>query len=198
MLGDSEFFKRYGVNFSVFDSSDSRKGVLGFTVDGRPAAKLCLKYKVEPIFEMLAYKLEENGVRCAVETYDPAINSAFVAYCRGDSDNPINVVHKNANDFYAAEEPKADDMTGAVACSSRLKLVEIAVWCKRTVRILRISSILQLFISCISIAVMTTALAFGFVSYINQYHVLVWQVLAILPVFALMMINFPKRDYFNT
>ncbi len=197
MLGDAEFLKRYGINLSSDNSSKNKRGVLGFVLDGRLAAKLSIKYNVEPKFELLVEKLEAEGIRCTIETYDPVINSTFVANCREGSNKPINVVHKNVYDYYGNIEIKSEKNTGAVACSSRLKLVELEIWCKRIANILRISSISQFLVSSVAIALMAVAIAFGFIKTINQYHILLWQVVSFLPLTALMLAKLPKRRYFN-
>ena len=71
--------------------------------------------------------MEKNSIKCAIETYDPVINSAFVAASRKPGKAPINVVHKNVTDFYSEMPENVEGSTGIVACSSRLKLVECVV-----------------------------------------------------------------------
>ncbi len=197
LLGDVEFLKRYGINLSSADASKNQRGVLGFVLDGHLAAKLSIKYNVEPKFELFAEKLEAEGIRCTIETYDPVINSTFVANCRDSSNKPINVVHKNVYDYYGNIEIKSDKNTGAVACSSRLKLVELEIWCKRIAKILRISSISQVIVSCVAIALMAVAISLDQVKTINQYHILLWQIISFLPLTALMLAKLPKKRYFN-
>ena len=197
MLGDVDFLKRYGINLSLDDAAKNHRGILGFVLDGRLVAKLSIKYNIESKFEVLAEKLGAEGIRCTIETYDPVINSAFVAYCRNNSDNPVNVVHKNVYDYYGNIEIKSERNTGAVACASRLKLVELEIWCKRISKILRVSSILQVIISCVAISLVALAIIFGLIKSINQYYVLLWQLISLLPLSILMLAKLPKRKYFN-
>ena len=54
LLGNAEFLKRYGVFIGDMTSKRRGEGILGFAIDGMPAAKLCVRYETEPLFEMLA------------------------------------------------------------------------------------------------------------------------------------------------
>lgn len=198
ILGDAAFMGRYGVNFSGRDSVGTGQGIILFAIDTRPAAKLCLKYKTEPVFEMLISKLAAEGVKCAIETYDPAINGAFVAECRESRKDPVNVIHKNVADYYREPNLKADENTGLVVCSSRLKLVECIVWCKRILQVWKISSVLQIILSCLITIGIATVIAFGEVKYLTQYGVFLAQIICMLPTFAVMRAKLPSEDYFTT
>ncbi len=197
ILGDAEFCKRYGIAFEGMENTREGDGILGFAVDGRPAAKLCCRYRCEPIFEMLIEKMGENGIRCAIETYDPAINSAFAAACRKSKVNPVNVIHKNAVDYYSKEERSADENTGFVVCASRLKLVEGIIWCKRLRKTQRICSLFQWVIYGLICAGLIALVAFDLIGGINQYYILLVQALTMLPTLALTLFGFPKKDYFS-
>ncbi len=197
ILGDAEFCRRYGIVFEGMENSREGDGILGFAVDGRPAAKLCCRYKCEPIFEMLIEKMGENGIRCAIETYDPAINSAFAAACRKDKSNPVNVIHKNVTDYYRGDEGSINENTGLVSCASRLKLVESIIWCKHLSRALKICSVFQYITYGLICALLTVLVAFDLIGGFNQYYLLLAQALTMLPTFAAALIGFPKKNYFS-
>lgn len=197
ILGDPSFGLRYGIVFPSGEGADDGTGTLVFAVDGRPAAKLRIKYKSTPFFEMIAQKLSENRVKCVIETYDPVINSAFVSECRQSKSNPINVVHKNTNDMNSEIELKPDKNTGLVVCSSRFKLAETVIWCKRILSTLKTSSVIQTVMYSILFALVATAVALNMSQYFNQYIVMLCQMACILPVFAVMAIKFPSAKYFS-
>ncbi|MBE6596194.1 MAG: hypothetical protein E7641_00850 [Ruminococcaceae bacterium] len=193
ILGDAEFAKRYGISFPGGAEGD---GIIGFAIDGRHSAKLCLKYKTEPLFEMLAGKLAENGISCVIETYDPVINSSFVAACRKNNDDPINVVHKNVMDFYRKTQYRSLEKTGIVVSASRFKLVEAVIWCKRLCPIFKRGSVIQLVLYCVSFAAIMALTVLGLIPMLNQYAALVFQLLCFLPI-PLLMRGLPKKDYFS-
>ena len=197
LLGNDEFLKRYGVVIGDMTSKRRGEGILGFAIDGMPAAKLCLRYETEPIFEMLADRLAENGISCAIETYDPAINSKFAAECRDRDAVPVNIIHKNANDYYSTSKVYRKESTGMVACASRLKLIEAVIWCKHISRIWKICSICQYVMYGLAFALAAVVTAFGISEYVNQYTVLIMQIIAALPTIIAMFAGFPDRDYFS-
>lgn len=197
ILGDADFCRRYGIIFEGLENTKEGDGILGFAIDGRPAAKLCCRYKCEPVFEMLLEKMGEAGIRCAIETYDPAINSAFAASCRERKANPVNVIHKNAADYYGADQSFLNEDTGLVVCASRLKLVESVVWCKRFCRALRICTIFQCISSGLIFAALAALVVLGHIGAVNQYYLLLAQALTMLPTFVTMLVGFPKKNHFS-
>lgn len=197
LLGNAEFIKRYGVIMGDMIPKKRGEGILGFAIDGMPAAKLCVRYETEPLFEMLADRLAENGISCAIETYDPAINSKFASECRDRDAAPVNIIHKNANDYYSTSKVYRKESTGMVVCSSRLKLIEAVIWCKHVSRILKICSICQYVMYALAFVLAAVVTAFSFSAYVNQYTVLIMQIIAVLPTIIAMFSGFPDRDYFS-
>ncbi len=195
VLGDSTFVQRYGIVFPQNEKADDN-GVLYFAIDGKPAAKLCLRYKCEPLFEMLLIKMAENGVQCAIETFDPVINSAFAAKSLKNKSLPINVIHKNAADFYAEQGTPSLEDTGLVVSASRFKLIEGVVWCKRLRKISRILNIFAWVTFGIAVCAIGAVMALGFAERLTQYSVLILQLMALVPTFAAMGILMPPKNYF--
>ncbi len=197
LLGNAEFLKRYGVYIGDMTPSKKGEGILGFAIDGMPAAKLCVRYETEPLFEMLADRLAENGIVCAIETYDPAINSRFAAECRDKDAVPVNVIHKNATDYYSSSKVYRKETTGMVVCSSRLKLLEAVIWCKHISRIWKICTIFQYIMYGLIFAGAVAVSILGWGEYVNQYTVLFAQLVAMLPTVIAMLAGFPDKDYFS-
>ena len=197
ILGEADFLKRYGIGFDATQKTSNRDGILGFAVDGKLAAKLCLRYECEPFFEMIVERMEQNGMRCAIETYDPIISGAFVAACRENKSIPINVIHKNVADYYSNRNAEAAEDTGLVVCSSRFKLVESAVWCKRLRGVLKLCGAMQIIFSAIFCGALAAAVCLGYMEYIDQYAVMLAQAMSMMPVFFAMALRFPSKDYFS-
>ena len=197
LLGNAEFLRRYGVSMGDMTPKKRGEGILGFAIDGMPAAKLCVRYETEPLFEMLADRLAENGISCVIETYDPAINSKFAAECREQDAVPVNIVHKNADDYYSTSKIYRKESTGMVVCSSRLKLIEAVIWCKHLSRVWRICSICQYVMYALAFVLAALVTAFGISEYVNQYTVLLVQIIAALPTIIAILAGFPDRDYFS-
>lgn len=195
ILGDIEFQHRYGVSFSDKELQQHGEGILCLSIDGVPAAKLCLRYKTEPIFEMIVSNMEENGIKCAIETYDPVINSSFVAASRAGQCAPINVVHKNVTDYYSEMPEDVECNTGLLACSSRLKLVECVIWCKKIFSAKKSCLAVHFVFSALTLALLVIALGFGFIDKANEYWVMALQMLGIIPTMLCIYAKLPSKKY---
>jgi len=145
VVGDIDFLRRYGIEFLNTETSGKNKSnaTLYISYDGKASAKLSAKYTVEPVFDMLIERLSAEGVHCVIETYDPMINTAFVASLRKKGRAPISVVHKNAADINrTCDRTNRNSDHGILAVSSRLKLAEAMVWCSRICRIEKIINVI--------------------------------------------------------
>ncbi len=198
LLGNVEFMQRYGVSFGEMAPKKKAEGILGFAIDGSPAAKLCLRYQTEPLFEKIAERLAEEGIQCVIETYDPVIGGKYVAECRDQYAPVVNVIHKNSADFYSNPTTYRNEDTGIVVCSSRFKLAEGVIWCKRVTRILKLCSIFQFVMYALALAGVVLTTVFGIFEYVNQYTVLLLQVISMLPTIIATVLGFPNKDYFST
>ena len=199
IVGDADFLRRYGIEFpSSEGTSDGRNATLYISLDGRASAKLTAKYSVEPVFDMLIERLARDGIHCVVETYDPMINTAFVAKQRKRGRAPISVVHKNAADINRKAgnaKKKADH--GILAVSSRLKLAEAAVWCARLCKIDKISNIIIYSSMGLGFAVALTLAILGAIPCFMQYMLVLYLGAVAVGIAALALSLFPNKNYFT-
>lgn len=180
ILGTAYYMSRYGISTDA--AGVTQTGILYAAMNSLLAAKISLNYKTEPLFEMLSQFLGDNGIETVIHTYDPAINGGYVAKCRGKLEGgyPISVVHKNKTDYYASEEPLISaGKTGVFAVSSRLKLIEIAIFCKRILKVDKMNSLVR-YISFGFMAVLSAVLMItGAMPHINLIWVLLHQAILI-------------------
>ena len=205
LVGTPTFMKQYGLNFPVSESSDERSLTLCVSLNGKITAKISVKYKSAGIFEMLAEKLAAEGVYCAIETYDPLINSELINSERIFGDAPISVVHLNLGDL--ARE-KYDEITenkmllagepiGVVAGISRLKLAEALIWSRRIIKTRKKTS------RAIMIGGLIGALLSGLIFFLelgglfNQFSILVYQLLICAASVFITYSTIPPKDYFD-
>lgn len=166
IVGDAAFMDRYGY---VFPESKNRS-TLCVSLDGSISARIGITYSVQPVFEMLAERLAQNGVYCAVETYDPMINSALVKSARTLGNTPISIVHRTAKDIYAKENTMyKNDTTEVLVRDSRLKLAETVIWAKRIVKVRKIITALCLSGSVTAFAFAVIFNSLGLAHFANQY-----------------------------
>lgn len=198
LVGSHGFMNRYGLQFPEGETKKGRAS-LCISLDGKQSAKMSVKYEVEPVFEMLIERLAEEKIHCVVETYDPMIQTAFVASTRKLGHTPISVLHKNTDDLKYAKQPmsRRKAPVGLVVLSSRLKLCEAMIWCKRLVRLERRSRYLIGGISVLGILVSALLLRLGWMSVVNQYWLLLWTGLTNLFLAIFLRNGFPSKHYFT-
>lgn len=197
ILGERSFLLRYGIAFPE-DEKQSDRCSLCVSVNGGATAKLSVKYEPEPIFEMLVERLYREGIICAIETYDPLINSDMIAKSRTLGDAPVSVVHKNAEDYRTnTAEVYRGRLDGVIACSSRLKLAEAAVWIKKLVRIERISKIFSVCSSAVGLLAALIIVVLGAVGGFNQYHVIIYLLAQLAALTVMLLMILPSKKYFT-
>ena len=145
IIGSTDYLMRYGIS-TEDDGKKVVPGILYVALNSKLEAKLSLNYRPEPLFEELCVMMGDNGISTVIETYDPVISGAYVARCRRSLDvkYPVNVVHKNKTDYYKKNNTQImASKSGAFVLSSRLKLVELAVFSKKIVRVVRYNSLVR-------------------------------------------------------
>ena len=200
LMGDAKFFEKYGIQFPENKDKTVRDGVttLCVAIGGLPACKVSIKYEIEPMFEVIAERLYECGISTVIETYDPLINSSFVMACRNMGAAPINVVHKNIADRDGTTKEIVDrDGRGILSCSSRLKLAEALVWCRKIISIRRLSGIFSCVIAVLGLLLSLAATVLGIVGEINEFLVFAYLAATLLVSFLAINKDIPKKTYFT-
>ena len=197
IVGEAEFMQRYGLVFPP-NEQDNGRSTLCVSLDGKVTAKLSVKYEVEPIFEMLIERLNSEGIKCAIQTYDPLINSVMIGKARTIGDTPVSVIHNNATDFHAEKKNRYRSQSdGVVSCASRLKLAELEIWLKRLSRIKQICKKLAIAFSSIGAVVFLLLVGLGVTAYVEQIYVLLYFLLETVAVIAVMLAYLPSKRYFT-
>ncbi|MBO5883919.1 MAG: hypothetical protein J6Q78_05900 [Clostridia bacterium] len=200
LMGDAKFFEKYGIVFPENKDKTGREGVstLCIAIGGLPVAKVSVKYDIEPKFEVIAERLYECGISTVIETYDPLINSSFVASCRNTGSAPINVVHKNIADKDGNKKEIEDrDGRGILSCSSRLKLAEALVWCRKIITIRRLSGIFSCVFATLGLLLSCAAIVLGITVDINEFYVFAYLLITLLISFLAVNKYIPKKSYFT-
>ena len=198
LVGDAEFMRRYGIEFPTAVSKANGDTIL-VSLDGRATARLLAVYEVEPVFDMLIERLAAEGVHCVIETYDPMINTAFVARHRRKGRAAISVVHKNAADINRPQNNahrRSDH--GLLVLSSWLKLAEAVVWCSRLCKVDRLLNV-AVYVSIGFALLLAIALGvFGIIPCFIQYLLFVYMLLAVIAMLTITFVSVPPRGYFTT
>ncbi len=199
LVGDAMFMRSYGLYFPE-DATDEHRTSIYVSLDGKASAKLSVAYTVEPIFEMIAERLTKEGVECIVETYDPMICADLVASLRQGGTAPVSIIHKNVSDLSnrgKKKKARGRESLGVLVQSSRLKLAEALVWCKRLMRFERYANWLSLAWAVIGVVSVMGWIGLGGDSSYLQYWLLSIILLSNISAVILAFLSFPKKKHFS-
>ena len=199
IVGDAAFMNRYGFEFDDDTKDSSQWATLCISFDGKMSAKATVRYNIEPLFEMLIERLSENGISCAVETYDPLICSKLVERLRRFGNTPVSIVHKTAKDIYRGQngrDSKKED-TGLIVKASRLKLAEAVIWCKKLLSIRKKIAAMSVAGGIIAFLFAVTLNLLDAVQWTNQYILLAFRAIWIALILAFAIFEMPKKNYFS-
>ena len=197
VVGEREFLQRYGLEFPPNEQENGRS-TLCISINGGVSAKLSVKYQPEPLFEMLAERLSAEGISCAIHTFDPLINSAMIADVRTLGDSPISVIHGSTQDLADVNVRRySEEGDGVIACSSRLKLAEVAVWLKRLTKVRKIFERISWVSAALGATLLVLIMTLDAAAYVSFEHLsafLLLQAAVCIVVYVTMM---PRKSYFT-
>ena len=207
LVGDEQFMARYGISFPkvTFKKEGDEVFSICVSINGRSTARIIVKYVVKEMFEMFAKRLEEDNIYCAVETFDPMINTRLLLKLRGVEKPPISVVHLGIEEHISRSDKRKEEMLhesseesiGVLAKKSRLNLA-VAVTCAKSM--CRLRKYVNLY--CYSSAILGGVLAFfnvffGWTESINEFLILLYWIGIFAGFAALTFTNLPKKDRFS-
>jgi hypothetical protein len=206
LLGNEQFMSRYGISFPKvsFKHKEDEVFSLCVSINGRASARIVTRYSVNEMFEMFAERLAEDGIYCAVETFDPMLSTELLSRIRGEGRPPVSVVHLGVADLNARSSHKESALfdalgedTGVLAKRSRLNLVVAASDAVRSVS-LRKRVNLYCYLAAVLGALLSLAgVFFGWASGINEFIILLYWIVTAGGLVALTFMGMPNRQRFS-
>ena len=196
IIGDHDFMRRYGLDFPK-DETDNGRSTLCVSLNGKVTAKLSVKYRTDPTFEMLVERLYAEGVSVALRTADPLISSNTVAASRTIGKSPISIIHLGVDDISAAHGNYREDADGVIACKSKKKLAELVVWIKKLKRVRKLSGLIAVGFSAVGVVALALLVAFGGVGFVNQLYIMLYLLLELGAITGVMIAFLPTKKHFT-
>lgn len=207
LVGNEQFMARYGIPFPNVNFKNGGDEIysLCVSINGRASARIIAKYTVNEIFEMFATRLEEDGIYCAVETFDPMINAESLGRLRNEKYPPVSVVHLGIDDYHSGERNRKegvlfdidDESMGVLAKKSRLNLVVAASNAKRMRRLRTRVNLLCYALSILGLGICCLDLIFNWIEGMNEFYILLYWILSAGALAAVIFTGLPKRDRFS-
>ena len=206
LVGNEQFMARYGITFPqvTFKNSGDEIYSLCVSVNGRASARIVTKYSTNEIFEMLSQRLSEDGVYCAVETFDPMLSTELLKKIRGEERPPVSVVHLGVDDLSSSRTHRERTLfdassadIGVLAKGSRLNLV-IAVSSAIRTKLLRRRVNLYCYLSAALGSVLSLfSVLSASMGGVNEFLIVLYWLLSIGGLIALVVTGAPKSDRFS-
>ena len=207
LIGTEQFMARYGISFPnvSLSSEDDKIFTLCVSINGRVTARFAVRYSVNEMFYMFSKRLWEDGIYCAVETFDPMVSSELVARVMPKKQAPISIVHLNVGNLEEKSIKGRDrfmfdveDKTlGVISFTSRLNLAVALCDAKRMKKMVNQTNLLA-----IGACAFGAILAFLFAllrinEYINELYVLLYWIACMGGFVGLVLGTFPKISRFS-
>jgi hypothetical protein len=157
------------------------------------------------MFEMLAYRLQEDGIYCALETFDPMISSELLARLRGSDLPPVSVVHLGISDHESTRRTHTDGVlfdvdggeVGVIAKKSRLNLVVAASGAKRMKKLRGRINALCYTAFGVGVVISVLNLALNWAENMNEFYILIYWLLSVGTVVSTMLLSLPRSYRFS-
>ncbi len=206
LLGTEAFMQRYGISFPkvTLKDQDDEIFTLCVSINGRVSARIAVRYTVNEVFEMLVSRLAEDGIQCAIETFDPMINAQTLMRIRAGAEVPVNIVHLDVKDFTTRQDGDGDkiiyntsgEQAGVMADGSRFNLAVALCTAKQLRRLRKYIDLTSIGISALGAVITLLAVALGAIDGFSQFLVLLYWLLAATG-FVVMTFKFlPAKDRF--
>lgn len=207
LIGNEAFMQRYGITFPQVSLNDERDRVftLCVSINGRATARIAARYTVSRVFEMIADRLAEDGIYCAIETMDPMISTELLARSRREDSAPISVVHLNAADYVSRKDRDRDKVLfaasgeelGIIAEGSRLNLAVALCKAKKMKKLRRFTNLLAYIFSGVGALIAFAAAGFGWIASFSEFFVLLYWLICAIVMTVFTVKGLPDRSRFS-
>lgn len=209
LVGDEQFMSNYGITFPTasLGREEDKIFTLCVSLNGRPTARIAVKYKLNDVFLRLVQQISQDKIACVVETYDPMISTALVSKLRTQKGFQINIVHKNAADLALEKYRKNKDAAlfsalgkdlPLLARGSRLNLA-VATSNAKKIKLLRfifnIATCVTAFVGLLISFILVLTGGLKESSSLELFVILYWLLSGAI-VAGIMIWKFPKKDRF--
>ena len=192
-LGKWAYFRTEMIS-PYYDSDDTYRedsgefSIMYVAIEGVIRAKVYLKYAMNEHFEKNARRLQRNGVRTLLRSYDPNIGDSLVAASAHSTNLRVKVVRKKPEQLHDFAESRVD--SGLVTSAGSRDLLYTLFLCqnyRKTVRILRCCKLVAVPLSILMALLLPLASNTPFASIYSAAIGLFW----------LIPVHFVSRFYFK-
>lgn len=207
LIGNEGFMSRYGISFptATLNNKDDEVFTLCVSINGRATARIAVRYTVNRVFEMFVERLAQDGIYCAVETFDPMISTELMGRINPHIGSYISFVHMSAEDLVLRRDKNrerilfeaSDEELGVIARGSRFNLAVALSTAKKMKRLRKYLNITAFSVSGLGALVALAAAGFGWIDGFNGFFVLLYWLLSAAGMLTLMFKLLPDKNNFS-
>ncbi len=183
-MGKRSYMRRYRFECPVDEGDEAYENGVGsvmyVVMDEKLAAKLYIKYSINPLFDSLLKDMYKAGLCLGVKTLDPNINNDLINRGVKFRKCPISVLRGNDPEDVLGEVDRVDS---GVVCNSTLhNFLKMFSLCDKVRHITKsnvIISVVSVFLSFITVAFLAVT---GGITAITSLHAVAFQLFWLLPV----------------
>ncbi len=193
-LGKRSYMRRYRFETPVDDGDDTYERGVGsimyIVINEKLAAKLYIKYTINPLFDSLLKGMYKAGLCLGVKTLDPNINNELINAGITFRKCPISVLRGNEPSDVVAEVERVDS---GIVCNSTLhNFLKMFSLCDKARHITKsniIISIISVFLSFFTVVFLALTEDLGA---ITSIHAVAFQIFWLLPVWLISFLMMRK------
>ena len=195
LIGNEQFMSRYGISFPnvTLNNKNDQVFTLCVSINGRATARIAVRYVLNEMFEMFCARLAEDGIYCAIETFDPMISTELLVRVLPKGHVPLSIVHLSAANLKDKNNKIKDSILfdrgekapSIVAHTSRLNLVPAISSAKRMKKTGFFSNVISIGACAIGALLAFLTVFFNIVGGISEFYILLYWLLGIGGIVAL-------------
>ncbi len=193
-LGKKSYMRRYRFEAPHDDGDEAYENGVGsimyVVIDEKLAAKLYIKYTVNPLFDSLLKDMYRAGLCLGVKTLDPNINNELINSAIKFRKCPISVLRGNDPSDVAGEVERVDS---GVVCNSTLhNFLKMFALCDKTRHITKCNVIVSIISVVLSFVAVSFLAVTGGLSGLGSIHAVAFQMFWLLPVWLISFLMMKK------
>ena len=193
-FGKKSYMRRYRFECPTDQGDDAYEKAIGsimyVVINEKLAAKLYIKYTINPLFDDLLKDMFKAGLCLGVKTLDPNINNELINEHITFRKCPIAVLRGNEPDEVVSEVPNADS---GIVCNSTLhNFLKMFALCDKARHVTKtnvIISVISVFLSFIAVTFLAVT---GDIGAITSLHAVAFQLFWLLPVWLMSFLMIRK------
>ena len=186
-LGKRSYMRRYRFESPIDEGDEAYErgvgSVMYVVMDEKLAAKLYIKYTINPLFDSLLRDMYRSGLCLGIKTLDPNINNDLINAGIKFRKCPISVLRGIDPSDVAGEAERVD--SGIVCNSSLHNFLKMFALCDKVRHVTKcnvIISIISVFLSFAAVAFLAVT---GAIGAITSVHAVAFQIFWMLPVWLI-------------